>query len=249
MIKTMRPFSPWQLAAAAGVEGLYTLAAMLLHLVESVSLLIAFHKASPPAYGTAAGTALISFLLLAPLRLGRWRWYLRLQDKPGEIPAFLQLLAGCRYWGAAVSWQWAVWWRQTGLLLVASLPTALLWGYGDRLTARQEPTKSLLWLVMGSLALLGAVTVTGLRRCRYALAPLLILRGCTAPLAVQLSLRLTRRRTGAWVNFWGDRAGWLLLCLLPGAAFWVLPRLRREYTALLTGWLEDIPLEATRRLA
>lgn len=248
MTDAVRPLTPWQTVAAAGMEGVFFLAVLLWRLVDCGALLWALQSGTPVAYGRAAAVAVGGCAVLAPLRLGRWLWYLRWQDNPRTPPGWWRLVAGFRRFRAAVGWRWAVWWRQTGLFLLTALPGLLCWSWGDRLTRQGEATASLLWLILGAVALLGAAAVTGLRRCRYALAPLYVARGCSAPLAVHLSLRHTRRRTGAWLNFWGDRSGRLLLCLLPGAALWVCPRLWREYVALLSGWLGEASPEATRRL-
>ena len=137
---------------------------------------------------------------------------------------------------------------QVVLLLITAAPGLLVWGYGDRLTRQGDGVNSLLFFVLRGFLLLAAGAVILLRRCRYALIPLLIDRGCSAPLAVQVSIRLTRRRTGEWLNFWGSRVGQLLLCLVPGVSLWVRPRLHREYVLLLTGWLRPIPLDTTQRI-
>ncbi len=249
MSEKVLPFTRWPWLAAAGVEGLCLLIPLSLHLAESLLLLAALEQNTPQAYALAAGAAVGGGVLTAPLRWGLWRWYGRLRERPGQPPSATRLFAGYRRPLAAVGWRWAVWWRQTVLFLTAAIPAALLWGYGDWLTRKGEPALSLLYLVLGGLVLLGAAIVTALRRCRYALVPLLLERGCSAPLAMQLSLRLTRRRTGQWVNFWGDRTGWLLLCLLPGGCLWALPRLRWAYLALLEGWLDAADFGATRNIS
>ena len=248
MQNTLTPFTRWHWLTAAGVEGFSVLAMLGVHLVESLFLMAALTEPTPARYGLAVVMAVAGGALVAPLRLGVWRWYSRAQACPGKIPSPLWVWTGYGRPLAAVGWRWAVWWRQTGLFLVAAVPAALLWSYGDRLARAGEGELSVMYLLTGAVALLGAVAVTVLRRCRYALAPLLLERGYSAPLAVQVSLRLTRRRTGEWVNFWGDRAGWLCLCLVPGGVLWALPRLRRAYRALLTEWL-TVPAEATRKLA
>lgn len=237
MTANRSPFTRWTWLAAAGVEGLFLLVTLSWYLVDSLCLLAAMERNTPAAYGLAVGVALGGSVLTAPLGWGVWRWYRRLRECPAAIPSFFRVFTGYRRPLAAVSWRWAVWWRQTGLFLTAAIPAALLWGYGDRLTRQGEPAMALLYLVLGGLALLGAAVVTALRRCRYALIPLLLERGYSATLAVQLSLRLTRRRTGQWVDFWGGRAGLLVLCLFPGGCLWALPRLRWGYLALLEEWL------------
>lgn len=248
MENRIRPLSPWQLAVAAGVEGICFLTALLLHLVESVGVLIALQTGVAVTYALSVGATLVSCAVVAPLRLGRWLWYLRWQEHPAQPPPLSRLWTGYRHWFTAARWQWAIWRRQTTLLLITAAPGLLVWGYGDRLTRQGNGVNSLLFFVLGGFLLLAAGAVILLRRCRYALIPLLIDRGCSAPLAVQVSIRLTRRRTGEWLNFWGSRVGQLLLCLVPGVSLWVRPRLHREYVLLLTGWLRPIPLDTTQRI-
>ncbi len=230
--------SRWQWTKAAAVEGLYWLIYSLLRLPECVCLLLAFSTGSDTAYLTAAGLAIGSSLLLAPLRLGRLRWALHWHNEPEYTPALRLLWGGGRRFGAAVGWRWGLWWRLCAGLLLSCLPAALLWGYGSFVSQQGETALSLLWLALGAIAWLSGTIVVGLRRLRYAAAPLLILQGYSAVLALHLSRHLTRRRTGQLLNFWGDRFGWLALCVLPGAALWVLPRLRRDHTALLLSWLQ-----------
>lgn len=232
--------TPSQRLTAAVVEGLYWLTALLLRLVESTLLLTAFTAETTPSYIAAAAGALGYSLLLAPLRLGRQMWYSALAEQPRRTPPIRTLWAGYRHWRGAVSWRWSRWWRLTVILLAASVPAALLWGYGDRLTRLGNPTHSLLWLVLGGIALLGGLGLWCARRCRYCLVPLLLAQGYTAPLAMQLSISMTRRRTGQWINFWGGQLGRLILCILfPPAALWLLPALRLSYTGLLGGWVRQ----------
>lgn len=239
----------WKRARAAAAEGIYYTIALLLWAAESISLLLAFQHPSLAAYGAAAGIALVCRALAAPLRLGRMQWYLRCQTHPDE-PASLRLLfSGFRHSIRAVRWRLSIWWRHTLLMTVALLPGQLLWGYGDALSRQGQTGTPFMWFLLGGIALLTGWAMAELHQCRYALTPLLILRGYSASMALHLSIEYTHHRTGEWVNFWGRQAGRLLASLIPPVCLWLMPPVRLSYTALLTSWLpEEQSLEHTRIL-
>ncbi|MBQ9859493.1 MAG: hypothetical protein IJO76_02300 [Clostridia bacterium] len=232
--------TPSQRLTGATVEGLYRLTALLLRLVESTLLLTAFTVNTPTLYIGAALAAGVYSLVLAPLRVGRQIWYCRLAEQPRRVPPIAVFWSGWRHWRGAIGWRWSRFWRLTALLLVSASPAALLWGYADRLTRLGNGVQSLLWSLLGTLALLGGLGIWCVRRSRYALVPLLLAEGHTAPLAMQVSIAMMRGRTREWINFWGEQAGRLLLCLLfPPSAFWLLPTVHLSYTTRLNRWLSQ----------
>jgi len=228
-MNTSRTLTGWRLSTAAAVESLWTLCALILRLAGAALLLVA--TADWRLMPAAAGAALLECVLLPPLRLGRELWYLALFTDPTHTPSVALLWSGFRRWGAALRWRYGLWWRCAAVLLTAGLPAALLWGMGHRLSVMGDPDRSLLWLVLGGIAWLGAVACAALLRCRYILVPFLLWQGQPAGQALALSRQLTRRHVGAVVNFWGGQAGRLCLCLLPGAALWVLPAIRQDRIA------------------
>lgn len=243
------PITGWERARSAAAEGIYYTAILLLWAAECVSLLLAFQRPSLAAGAAAAGIVLLCRTLAAPLRLGRQQWYLQRWAHPDKPASMGLLFSGFRRWGSAVRWRLSVWWRHTLLLTVALLPGQLLWSYGNYLSRQGQAGPTFMWFFLGSMALLAGWGAAQLRRCRYALIPLLILRGYTAPMALHLSIQYTHRRTGEWLNFWGRQIGRLLISLIAPVSLWMMPPVRLAYTACLISWLpEEQPVEHTRIL-
>lgn len=197
----------WQRAAAAGVEGGYVLLYLLLRLADCLPLLWLWQDsgaATAPltmprqlALCAIAGAWLLQALLLPPLRLGREIWYYRLAANPAQTPPLRVLFAGFRRFGDAIGWRWRFWWQRTTFLTLGFIPTALIWGYGSMAGG------SILWLCAGCLPWFMALLLAGVWQCRYAATPLLLADGWGAAAAMQLSVRLMRRKRGAYINLWG----------------------------------------------
>jgi hypothetical protein len=91
------------------------------------------------------------------------------------------------------------------------------------------------------VALLGGIIAVAVWQCRYALAPLYLLRGYPAAAAMALSPRAMRGHLREYVNFLGGELPRLCLCVLLVPAIWIIPAFRRRRIALL---LSFMPSEA-----
>ncbi len=231
-----KPLTAWQRAAALATEGACLLPYLLTALVSLIAqfrppfLLPIIPAAWQPILLTAA-LALVYGAISAPLKLWRTAYYVRLCRVEDTLPS----LRPTRRGGDAIGWRWRLWGRRAAALTLACAPSAMMFGYGS-LISRQAATAAVwpvLWLAAGSVALLIGAVCAAVWQCRYALAPLYILRGCPAGAAMALSAKRMRRRIGLYVNFLGEEAPHLLLCLLIIPAVWIVPVFRRRRAALL----------------
>lgn len=222
----MKAITGWKLVTAITVEGACLLVSLLCRLAGLWITYLWLAGALPGKNGLwilllAVGHGLV----LAPMRLWRIAFY-----KGSPITLWHCLVQG-------ISWRWQLWWRRTGLLALLWIPTALLWGRGDYLHRTHEGLP-ILCLLLGILTGLLALISTWLWQCRYAAAPLLILQGHSAGAAMQLSLRVMRRRLTAYINFLGEWFLPLAACLLLLPAIWILPQFRAAHWSLLQSWTE-----------
>ncbi len=216
----------WQLARANVVEGACLLIQLLCRLAGLFLSGLSLAGRLPGESGLwLLAAAVLQGVLLSPLRLGRIAYY-----------RGMGLTSGWRRWLQAVGWRWQLWWRRTGMLILLWLPTALLWGWGE---FRRPAGHPLLWLLAGAGLALLAVGVTLLWQCRYAPAPLLLLRGYPAGAAMQLAALAMRHHVGDYVNFLGSWALPLASCLLVVPAIQVLPRFHEARTAWLAARLSN----------
>lgn len=229
----------WQRAAALAVEGACLLVC-LLATVGEIGLQAAIISTRLQPYVLLVALALLSGAILAPLRLWRTAYYVRLSANETTLPS----LRPCGRVGAAILWRWQLWWRRAASLTIACLPCALLLGYGS-FSAQHSDSRvtPLLWLFAGALSFVCGVIAATVWQCRYVLAPFFVLRGYPAAAAMALSARAMRRKIGAYVNFLGGESAALLSCLLIVPAIWVLPSFGRRRTDLLLSWMpsHDMP--------
>ena len=250
------PLTGWQRAVAVTVEGFCLLAALLPRLAEAwltarlpeiFLLLPSLGTRFPEAAVAVAllGGALLQWLLLSPLRLGRINFYRTLTSARTreEIPSLRPLADGYVRLFVALGWRWQLWWRRRVVDVVACLPAAAVWGLG---AVAADGETALLWLGAGAALLILGLGGGALYSCRYAAAPLLILEGYPAGVALRLSAVVMRRRRTVYLNFFGDRLPALLSCLALVPALWVVPRLSTEYVAMLEGFLDTAPLPERR---
>jgi hypothetical protein len=223
----------WQRAAALATESACLLTILLTAAGELWLQTLPTADAVPP-YLTLIALALLSGAMLAPLRLWRAAYYVRLSCNASALPS----LRPCGRIPTALLWRWQLWWRRAAAAVVACLPCALLWGYGSysahHSTSQVTP---LLWLLSGGLALLGGIIAAAVWQCRYVLTPLFILRGYSAGAAMALSAHAMRRHIGAYINFLGGELPALLSCLLLIPAVRVIPTFALRRTALLLDWM------------
>lgn len=233
------PLSRWQRAAALATEGVCLLPPLLTTLwslwrLPQPPLLPSVLPAVWQPYVSAVVLALLYGAVCSPLRLWRVAVYRRLCDAPQapQHDALRQALA-------AVGWRWRLWWRRAYSLVLATVPAALLWGYGSLAAQRNAPdAQPLFWLLGGGVALVCGIVIAAVWQCRYALAPLFILDGFSAEAAMALSARRMRSRIGAYINFLGGELPRLLACVLVIPAVWLLPTFRRRRLAVLTEWMQ-----------
>lgn len=180
-------------------------------------------------YASLVVQVLVYGLVSSPLRLWRTAVYRRLCGDPRALS--LRLVA------RAVSWRWQLWWRRMGCLAIATLPAALLWGYGS-LTPQDNTPMPLLRLIGGGAALAGGLVIVSVWQCRYALAPLYLLDGLPAEAAMAASARHMRAHAADYINFLGGEAPRLVACIFLIPAIWLLPNFRLRRTALLLDWMQ-----------
>ena len=225
----------WQRAAALATESACLLIFLLTAATELWLQTLPITDPVPP-YLTLVALALLSGAVLAPLRLWRMAYYIRLSRNTSALPS----LRPCGRITTAILWRWQLWWRRAAATAMACLPSALLWGYGS-FSAQHSVSRvtPLLWLLAGGLALLGGVIAATVWQCRYVLAPLFILQGYSASAAMALSAHAMHRRVGAYINFLGGELPALFSCLLLVPAVWVVPSFGRRRTALLLSWMPN----------
>ena len=249
------PLTGWQRAVAVTVEGFCLLAVLLprlaevwlaAHLPEILPLLprISGFPEIAALVPLLVG-ALLQWLLISPLRLGRMNFYRALASARTreEIPSLRPLGSGYAWLFAALGWRWQFWWRRRAVDAVACLPAATVWGLGAVVS---DGETALLWLGAGAALLILGLGGGALYSCRYAAAPLLLLEGYPAGVALRLSAVVMRHRRAAYLNFFGDRLPSLLSCLAVVPALWAVPRLRTEYAAMLESFLDAAPLPERR---
>ena len=223
----------WQRAAALAIESACLLVFLLTAATELWLQTLPMTDPVPP-YLTLVALSLLSGAVLAPLRLWRAAYYVRLSRNTSALPS----LRPCGRVTTAILWRWQLWWRRAAATAIACLPCALLWGCGSfsaqRSVSRVTP---LLWLLAGGLALLGGVIAATVWQCRYVLAPLFVLRGYSAGAAMALSAHTMRRRIGTYINFLGGELPTLLSCLLFIPAVRIIPSFALRRTNLLIGWM------------
>ncbi len=225
----------WQQAATVAVEAAYRLPYIL---ITVYSLILSTH---PPrwvhdhmAVLQLALAALLYGIVMAPLRLWRASWYIRLASTPDELPSLC--LPGCMW--HALGWRWQLWWRRLAAVLISCLPSSILWAVGNTATAQSDGAAPLLWLLLGGMALLVGIVSAALWQCRYVLAPFYVLAGEAPDTAMALSVRAMRGNRCTYINFLGNEWPRLLLCLLLIPSLWILPSFHRRRTALLTSWIK-----------
>lgn len=223
----------WRLVRAVAVESGCLLLMLLCRLL---SLWVGWLWLSGVLFGSrllwAVPLALVQGALLSPMHLGRMAYY-----------AGQSFGLGWRRWPQAVSWRFGLWWRRGAAFLLCVTPMALLWGLGDVLSQRGEGYP-ILWLILGAVAGVLGMLVFFLWQCRYAPAPLLVLRKYPGGAALQLAARSMRGRVGTYVNFCGRWALPLLSCVLLVPAIWVIPRFHAARCAVLTACLQKmVPLK------
>lgn len=218
----------WQLVAAVTAAGPYRLVWLLLQLAQAViwwQLAVA-SVVTLSQVGMLGGVWLLQALLLPPLRLGRTAYERRLAAGE-EMPSLWVLLQGFRRWGSAVAWRWHVWWRRLAAMGVIALPTCFLWACADRLTQQRDGSMApFLLFLLGVLTVPLGVLLGGVWACRYVAAPLLILEGCPAAAAMQLSAKAMVGHRRGYLDFWGEQLGRLTACLTVVATPFLLPRVR-----------------------
>ncbi len=238
----------WRRIAALTAAGLYHLPALTLRLADALAVLwllgapasASETMAHPLLWVMAAGWGLQA-LLLPPLRLGRLAMEQALAAEV-KFPSLTCMGLGFRRFFGAIAWRAHVWGRRWLTLLIATLPTAILWGYGSYLTGQGGTSAApLLWLGLGGLLLPLELLGAGLWLTRYALAPLLVLEGCPAGAAMQLSARAMAGHRREYLNFWGGQLGRLAACLAIVPIPFVLPAVRLAYAH----WLAHLWQEST----
>ncbi len=231
-----KPLTSWQRAAALATEGACLLPYLLAVLVSLIAqyrppLLLPIIPAAWQPFLLSAVFALAYGAISAPLKLWRAAYYVRLCHAEDTLPS----LRPTRRVLSAIGWRWQLWGRRAAALAVACAPSAAMLGYGS-LASRQADTAAVqpvLWLAAGGVALLVGLVCAAVWQCRYALAPLYILRGCPAGAAMALSAQRMRRRIGTYVNFIGEEAPRLMWCLLLVPTAWIVPAFRRRRAAIL----------------
>ncbi len=234
----MKPMTVWQRAAALATEGACLLPYLLAVLGGFIGLtrppysLPLVPAAWQPVLLTAVA-ALIYGAVRAPLCLWRTAYYLRLCAAEQSLPSLRPTGRGF----AALGWRWRLWWRRGIALALACAPSALLFARGSLASRQNAAVQPVLWLAAGTAALLLGLIAVAVWQCRYALAPLYILRGYPAAAAMALSPRAMRGHGGDYVNFLGGELPRLCLCLLVIPAAWVVPAFRRRRAALLISFM------------
>ena len=237
-----KPLTAWQRAAALATEG----ACLLPYLLAALGSFIKLNR--PPQYLSAvpalwqpilltAAAALLHGALRAPLRLWRAAYYVRLCTDESSLPS-LRLPRQALY---AIGWQWRLWGHRIIALTLACAPAALLLARGSLASTQNASMQPVLWLTAGGVVLLGGIVAVAVWQCRYALAPLYLLRGYPAAAAMALSPRAMRGHLREYVNFLGGELPRLCLCVLLVPAIWIIPAFRRRRIALL---LSFMPSEA-----
>ncbi len=223
-----RPITGWHRAQAMTAEGL----CLLWWLVPGALQLMWLWQGLPLPHSLLLplGAAAVQGLLLSPWRLSRLAYYCRMGEQPFSLAP---LATGWRHWGAAVAWRWHLWWRRSAVGLAAVAPAFLLWHYGAQVDT------PILWLPLGAAALLLTLPAAGAFLCRYAAAPVLILKGYPAGAAISLSTRVMRGHIREYINFYGAHLWRLGLSLTLFPAPWVLPRFGITRAALLLAWCEE----------
>lgn len=235
-----KPLTAWQHAAALATEG----ACLLPLLLSALGSLVAATRppylfpAIPAAVQPTLLTIAVSLLygaVHAPLCLWRTAYYVRLCGAGDALPSLRPTKRGI----AALSWRWHLWWRRAVGGAIACAPSALMFRYGSIVsqTAGTAAIQPALWLVAGAISLVVGIVLTAIWQCRYALAPLFLLRGIPASAAMALSARAMRRHLGEYINFLGNELPHLIPCILLIPAAWRVPAFRRRRAALLLGWM------------
>lgn len=237
-----KKLTAWQRAAVLATEGVCLLS-YLLALLGGL-----YNQYRPPYRLPVIPTDLQSLLFTvlaallygatkAPLRLWRSAVYLRLCASPTALPSLRPTGHGF----AAVGWRWRLWWRRLAATSLACAPSALILGYGAAASQQANANAILpaLCLTTGALLLLVGITVASLWQCRYALAPLFVLRGTPSAAAMAFSARTMRKHLGKYINFLGAEIPRLLPCLLLIPAAWCVPAFRRRHTMMLLSFMPD----------
>ncbi len=223
----------WQTVAALATEGACLLP-YLLALLGGVIFLYRppyrffFMPASVQSLLIAIATALLYGAIKAPLRFWRTAFYVRLCDAGDTLPSLRPTGHGV----AAIAWRWHLWVRRTIFGTVTCLPGTLLIGYGT--AARTDNTiLPAVCLTVGAVVSVIGVVVAAIWQCRYALAPLFVLRGEPSAAAMALSARAMRGHITEYINFLGGELVALLPCLLLFPIVRRVPIFRQRRTAFL----------------
>lgn len=230
---------PWGCAASLAVEGACLLARLLPWVCGLATCLHVGHVSGAHirlllTVSVAAGQG----LLLSPLRLWRVAWYRRLALSNGRLPALprpVSVRQGAAMCAAAIGWRWQLWWRRCAAMGLAVFCAALVW------SAAASAGHTAIGLTVGSTVLLLGLAGAHLRMCRYTAAPLLLLDGCPAGAAMQLSAHLMHGRLTAYLDLCGSGLRHLAPCLLLVPAIWAIPRWQCRRISCLLSWQHARP--------